>query len=145
MDFYVLQNLLRGGYHPSVCILEYNPIFPYDESYIVKYNERYWKDNTSRYGASLRAFEILMNHFNYTLVHVTGENIENNAIFINNAFITESTNVKSISELHPEAWVESHKQKKNEKLVSNNNTHVIKAFITEESFIKYSGEDNETN
>ncbi len=112
MDYYVLSSLLIGGYRPSVAIIEYNPIFEYHESYVVKYDPDYTKDGTSNYGASLKAFEKLMNSFNYTLIHAFAEFPElqiNNCIFLKNDFIKPYFVINNISNLHPRAWVEKWK------------------------------------
>ena len=111
IDYHVLSSLLRGGYRPSVSIIEFNPIFNHNEPYIKKLDNEFRKDSTSNYGASLRAFQLLFFKYEYTLVHVFGnENIEcNNAIFMRNDYIIDNTKVKTIEKLHPHSWVESWK------------------------------------
>jgi len=110
MDWYVLKSLLNCGFNPSVAIVEYNPIFNHDESYVKCYSEKFWKNDTSGYGASLRAFEKLFNKHNYTLVgnvaDIGNKIYSNNAIFLNNKFIRDDDVVQTIKELHPRAWVE---------------------------------------
>ena len=115
MDWYVLRALLRGGYKPNVTILEFNPVFDYNTALVRKYSAKYKKDSTSNYGASLKAYEILMNEMDYTLVHVFAdpeiELFSNNAIFLHNKFITEEMKIKTIEELHPKPWKEPWKRR----------------------------------
>ena len=110
LDWFVLQGLLVGGYRPSVAILEYNPIFNYDEAFTRYYDESYHKDGTSEYGASAKAFEMLMGEADYKLVHMFGNPDEeiyaNNMIFLHGDFIDDNTEIKTIKELHPKNWVE---------------------------------------
>jgi hypothetical protein len=107
LDWYVVESMLSGGYIPSVAIIEYNPIFLYNESYVVKYNEDRGKDRTSRYGASLKAYENLFKKHNLSLVFVfprgkkTGEN---DAIFIHNDYL-DLKYVKDIKELQHDRWI----------------------------------------
>ena len=121
MDYWILEKVLIAGYRPSAAVIEYNPIFEYNEAYVRIHDYSYTKDSTSRYGASLKAYELLMNRYNYTLIHVFGktESMEaNNCIFLDNAFILPNTRIKNIQEFHPFSWIESHK-KKNPKLPLN--------------------------
>ena len=140
LDWYVIESMLSGGYIPSVAIVEYNPIFLYNESYVVKYNEDRGKDGTSRYGASLKAYENLFKKHNLSLVFVfpkgkrTGEN---DAIFIHNDYL-DLKYVKDIKELQHDrwickgkhktyAWIKRHKSEGIEKLVNH--------YIEREEFI----------
>ena len=140
LDWYVIESMLSGGYIPSVAIVEYNPIFLYNESYVVKYNEDRGKDGTSRYGASLKAYENLFKKHNISLVFVfpqrekTGEN---DAIFIHNDYL-DLKYVKDIKELQHDrwickgkhktyAWTKRHKSEGIEKLVNH--------YIEREEFI----------
>jgi hypothetical protein len=114
MDWYVLEKLLEGDFKPSVAIIEFNPIFEHNEEYVVNFNENYKKDGTSRYGASAKAYETLMNKYNYTLVHVFPRGV-NNLLFISNKFISPTTNVNIIEDMHPVSYVERHKKKWNKR------------------------------
>ena len=114
MDWYVIEQLLENNYKPSIAIIEFNPIFNHDEAYVVKYNPKYKKDGTSRYGASARAFEVLMNKHNYTLIHLFPQTTANNLLFILNDYITPTMNINTLQNLHPQGYVEKHKQKINE-------------------------------
>ncbi len=114
MDWYVLKSFLEGGYESSVIILEYNPIFNHDEDYVRTLNLDYTKDRTSAYGASLSAFQKLLNQHDYTLVtncvDLDGGIYANNAIFLNNKFIDENDEVETIEKLHPKSWKEPQKK-----------------------------------
>ena len=136
MDYYVLEKLLSGNYRPNVAIIEFNPIFSYNEAYVKKYNAKFRKDGTSNYGASLRAFEILFNNVEYTLVH-TFENLEsrkkNNAIFIKNKFIADNIKISSIKDFHPTPWIENHKRKNNRNF--GNTLDKIKTNLINNEFI----------
>lgn len=115
MDWYILEQLLKNDYKPSVAIVEFNPIFNYDEAYVIKYDPLYKKDGTSRYGASARAFEILMNKHNYTLIHLFPQITANNLLFISNNYITPTMSINTLANLHPQGYVEEHKQQINKK------------------------------
>ena len=122
-DYYILQEILQAKYRYKVAIIEYNPIFNYDECYVKKYDTRKLmnlnyiqeftlKDSTSSYGASLMAYSKLMNRAGYELVHAFGESNlmeSNNAIFIHKEFLLDDAGVQSIKVLHPLPWIESWK------------------------------------
>ena len=38
IDWYVLKKLLEGNFKPSVAIIEFNPMFEYNESYVRRYD-----------------------------------------------------------------------------------------------------------
>jgi hypothetical protein len=107
MDWYVLERLLEGGWKPTLTILEFNPIFKHDESYIVKYNRDFKKNNTSNYGASARAFEILLNKYNYSFVWGT-QLPANNIVFVSNNIIGDSPTLH-LKDFHSKPWYESGK------------------------------------
>lgn len=121
MDYHILKKIFTEKYQPSVAIIEFNPIFNHDESFVRVYDPSYRKDSTSNYGASLKSFEILFNEFEYTLIH-TFDKLEsrktNNAIFISNKFIKNTMKIPPRDELYSTPWVE--KWKKNN-LTSNIN------------------------
>ena len=110
MDYYVLRAIFEGGYRPNVIILEYNPVFNYDEFYVRAYDESYKKNRSSTYGASLAAYCYLLSLYDMELVYAFGTDIEdaNNAIFVHKRYIKDK--VKSIKEQHPTSWQESFKR-----------------------------------
>lgn len=116
MDWYVLKSVLEGGFESSVIILEYNPIFSFDDDVVRSYSAKYNKDGSSSYGASLSAFEKLLNKYNYTLVEncvdLDNKIYSNNAIFLNNKFIRDDDKTSTIEQLHPVAWKEPWKENK---------------------------------
>ena len=115
MDWYVLKAMLKHDYKPNVIMLEFNPMFKYDESYVVQYSEDFTR-NGSIYGASLLAFTKMLKSFDYTLVNVCydleNKYYDNNAIFLNNNLIEPHMEIKNITELHPESWIEPWKSNK---------------------------------
>ena len=94
------------------------------------------KNSTSEYGASLKAFEMLMNEYDHTLVHVFAKAdsdmkikdkiYSNNAVFLSNEYITSTTNVRTIEELHPYPWIESWKTKNPIEVKNLNDVKVVK-------------------
>ena len=110
MDWYVLEKLLKGGFKPSVAIVEFNPIFEYDESYVINYDSDYKKDMSYHYGASARAFEILMNKYKYTLVHVFPQKTASNLLFILNDYILPTMEINTLHDMHPHGFIVSNKQ-----------------------------------
>ena len=125
-DYYILKEILGTKYRFKVAIIEYNPIFKYDESYARKYDisrlddvdyiqQNALKNSTSSYGASLMAYSKLMKRAGYELVHAFGKNSlmeSNNAIFIHKDFLSDAAGVQSIEVLHPLPWIESWKTQK---------------------------------
>jgi hypothetical protein len=143
MDWYVLKSFLEGGFQPNVIILEYNPIFNFDDEIVRTYSQSYNKDKTSGYGASLRAFEKLLNKYNHSLVgnctDIDNQIYSNNAIFLNNKFIGESDKIQTIEELHSKIWKEPWKMKnKKGDLIE------VKKYLIEKNIVKrLKGEDYE--
>ena len=135
MDYWVLESLLVGGYRPNLAIIEYNPIFSCNEAYVINHNLNYRKDATSRYGASLKAYEVLMNKYEYTLIHVfgkIGDSVQaNNCLFLHNKYINDNMQIKTISELHPFEWKETYKNKNSKLSLSE-----IKDELIQKYFIK---------
>ncbi len=77
-DYYVLEALEKK---PSVICVEYNGIFPPDLAVVQPYKESFW-DGTNNFGASLKAFELLMSKKGYKLVGTTIGGV--NAFFVKN-------------------------------------------------------------
>lgn len=68
-DVWVLESILKGGYKPRVIINEFNGCIPVGVNKTIKYNPSHaWGEN-DYYGGSFEAFKILLNKFDYTLVH----------------------------------------------------------------------------
>jgi len=136
MDYYILEKILINEYRPSIAIIEFNPIFSYNEPYVRTFDINYRKDSTSNYGASLKAFEMLFEHFGYTLVHTfdgTESRKTNNAIFIHNKFINKDMKIIPLEELHHEGWIERWKTKNGK---FGNTLDEIKTTLCTKSFIK---------
>jgi len=144
MDWYVLKSVLEGGFESSVIILEYNPIFNFDDDVVRTYSAKYKKDGKSGYGASLSAFEKLLNKHNYRLVtncaDPDNEIYSNNAIFLNNKFIREPDRIQTIEELHPKIWKEPWKENKVSNLTD------LKEYLIEKNIMReLKEEDYEVN
>tara|TARA_B100001250_G_C19807766_1_gene794198 strand:+ start:1747 stop:2619 length:873 start_codon:yes stop_codon:yes gene_type:complete len=144
-DWYVLKSILYGGFKPSVIILEYNPIFNNNQEYVRNLNMRFEKDGTSAYGASLRAFEKLLNRFDHSLIWNCYDNKRgvqsNNAIFLNNKFIRDDDKISTIKELHPEPWKEPWKNNP----ISNEPKKIIEELVRTKIMKKLTEEDYEVS
>lgn len=68
-DFWVLQSILKSEYSPRVIINEFNGCLAESVASVMKYNPSHsWGEN-DYYGASFKAFKMLLNQAGYTLVH----------------------------------------------------------------------------
>ena len=115
MDWYVLEELLKGGYRPAVAIVEFNPLFEYNEAYVINYDPEFKKDGSYKYGASARAFEVLMNKYNYTLVHIFPQTTAQNLLFIKNDYISSTVKINTLSNMHPQGYVDKQKRQRRRK------------------------------
>jgi hypothetical protein len=96
-DYHVLNNI--SVVNPRVLVLEYNANFPASVEWIMKYKADYNWVASSYYGASLKAFENLLNG-KYSLVgcNLTG----NNAFFVRNDLVQDKFCAPHTSENHYE-------------------------------------------
>tara|TARA_R110001592_G_scaffold19505_1_gene79874 strand:- start:3484 stop:4353 length:870 start_codon:yes stop_codon:yes gene_type:complete len=144
-DWYVLKSVLEGGFKASVIILEYNPIFNCNQEYVRNLNMRFEKDGTSGYGASLKAFEKLLNKHNYRLIvncaDIHDEIYSNNAIFLNDKFIRDDDKIFTIEELHPEPWKEPWKNNS----ISNEPKKIVEGLVKTKIMKKLTEEDYEVS
>jgi len=71
-DFFLMETILEGGYHPRAIMMEYNSNFELDEakSILPPSDGKSWEwwDYTTYQGCSLLALKFLMERFNYSLV-----------------------------------------------------------------------------
>jgi hypothetical protein len=67
-DYYIVEEMLKGGIRPSVFCVEYNGRFPLGMHIKIKYNRTHIWDKTEYMGASLQAFIDLFSQHGYTLV-----------------------------------------------------------------------------
>jgi hypothetical protein len=83
-DYYLVEEMLKGDFKPSVFCVEYNGRFPVGMNVKIKYNREHLWDMTEYMGASLSAYTDLMGRHGYTLLccNVVGVN----AFFIRNEF-----------------------------------------------------------
>ena len=148
MDYWVLKSVLEGGYSSNLMILEFNPIFDNDESYTKKYIKGAKKADgetalSSNYGASLHAFQTLLTHYGYRLIHVVlqneyGKPSSNNAFFIKNEFDTNNLfadSVNTINKVFNTPFVEVFKQKGNKSKFKTTDVSVVKDNLIK-SFVK---------
>lgn len=108
MDYWILKELLDADYTTNLLVLEFNPIFSCDESFVKKYDSKAIKDGTSNYGASLYAFTKLLDSYGYRLIQV----LTNNAYFIHKRYDISDRFInseKTLRDLHPIPYMESHK------------------------------------
>ena len=84
IDIYVLKELLKAGFSPSIFILEYNPRFPASLAWSVDYSEDFVWDGSDYSGSSLAAFCDVLQPEGYFLVccSITGTN----SFFVKNEF-----------------------------------------------------------
>lgn len=73
-DYYILDAI--RSISPRVIVAEYNPKFPADIVWVMKYNETHKWDSTDYFGASLKALELLLTSRGYSLVgcNIIGSN-----------------------------------------------------------------------
>lgn len=65
-DYHILDAL--KSLSPRVIVAEYNAKFPPDVVWVMEYNEDHRYDSTDYFGASLKAFELLLSERGYSLV-----------------------------------------------------------------------------
>jgi hypothetical protein len=65
-DYYILEAIKSVS--PRVILAEYNAKFPPDVVWVMEYNEHHRYDSTDYFGASLKAFELLLSERGYSLV-----------------------------------------------------------------------------
>ena len=97
-DYHILTEL--SAVDPRVIVLEYNALFPSNYSWIMEFNKDHRWVASSYYGASLKAFETLLQEKGYSLVgcNITG----NNAFFVRNDLLGEKFLPPFTSENHYE-------------------------------------------
>jgi hypothetical protein len=108
-DYWIWQAI--NQYSPRVVLLEYNPSFKPDESFVVEYNPNTSGDNSSYFGASLLAYSKLAKEKGYTLVSCTTQGM--NCFFVRNDLVKNNFLLKPIDQLYkPTAYRESPSGKK---------------------------------
>ena len=72
-DYEIMQSVLENNIHPRVVVVEYNPSLPPNIPIFWPYELERKKDTNPRlYGASFKAWDILMSKQKYSLVHISG-------------------------------------------------------------------------
>lgn len=91
LDYYFIEEILKLNIRPSVFVVEYNASFMPPINFIVEFEEpcRWQEDNY--FGASLSAWNKLMNEFKYTLVACSLSGA--NAFYVNNEFLTNFADI----------------------------------------------------
>ena len=67
-DLYVLEEVLKAGYKPSVILAEFNPIFDANLSYTIRYNPEHTWNNDDYYGFSFAAGCKMAEKYGYTCI-----------------------------------------------------------------------------
>lgn len=101
-DFHVLKSI--DVVNPRVIIVEYNPIFPPNFEWVMKYDPKHLSDATDKGGASLKSLQLLANDLGYQLV---GTNLTGvNAFFVRNDLVKDLFFKPAIAELlyNPSRW-----------------------------------------
>jgi hypothetical protein len=65
-DYHILEAI--KSLSPRVIVVEYNAKYPFDLVWVMEYNERHRYDSTDYFGASLKAYELLLTKRGYSLV-----------------------------------------------------------------------------
>lgn len=81
-DYWVLREILKGGYSPRVIVCEYNGYFPPDKNWVIEYDKNFIWDGTTYYGASLKSLTELVGYYGYSLVGT--DTVGVNAFFVCN-------------------------------------------------------------
>jgi len=149
MDYWILKSVLEGGYKSNLLVLEFNPIWNFDESFAKIYNENARKkdsetDASSNYGASLRAFQNLLIKYDYRLVHVTKNNAFgdvscNNAIFLQERFDINDIfkdQQKTIENVFGVSYVETYKKPGNKRKFKTDDIVKIKDIMKHNSWVE---------
>jgi hypothetical protein len=150
MDYWILEKVLSSGYDSNLIIVEFNPIWSHSEAYVKKYYKNAKKGDektgvSSNYGASLRAFSILLSKFDYRLIHVVQKCYESKQPTSNNAFFIKSKfdhldkfkdHEDVIKELLPEPFVEGAKMKRNMSKFKTADISQIKEILKNNFFIE---------
>lgn len=149
MDYWIIKAVLDAGYISNLMIVEFNPLWDYNEAYTKKYNASGNKndsstDYTSNYGASLYAFTKLLNKFGYRLIHVMQQNTHgdpssNNAFFLQEKFDTENLFINQeevIKTLYPISFIESFKKQKTFNKFKATNESEVKEILKRNWFVE---------
>jgi hypothetical protein len=82
-DLYIIEEIL-STYKPSLIVAEYNPIFSYNESKVITYDENHRWNEDDYYGFSFKAGLKMAEKFGYVCIH---ENDSLNMYFVRKQFI----------------------------------------------------------
>lgn len=96
-DFYILHKIVEK-YSIDMIILEYNASFLPNEDAVIKYEPNGGWDCSNYFGASLLAYQRLLNKYNYSLVYTESRGI--NAFFVNAKHASKFKNVDDIQALY---------------------------------------------
>ena len=67
-DIYLVENLLKTGFHPKLFIVEYNAKFPPPVEFRIEYNDSHQWQSDDYFGASLASFNKVFGEYKYKLV-----------------------------------------------------------------------------
>lgn len=96
-DFYILHKIVEN-YTIDIIILEYNGSHLPNEDAVIKYDPRGGWDCSNYFGASLLAYQRLLNRYNYNLVYTESKGV--NAFFVNAKHSSKFKNVDDIQVLY---------------------------------------------
>jgi len=85
-DLYVLEEVLKAKYKPSVILAEFNPIWAAGESYTITYNPEHTWGNDDYYGFSFTAGCDMAEKYGYTCIF---QNDSINMYFVENSLLGE--------------------------------------------------------
>lgn len=70
IDYWIMKSILEGGYRPRVIMIECNVRFEPEQSFAMKYDDKWEWDGADWYGASPYAFKKLFNSHDYIPVWI---------------------------------------------------------------------------
>jgi hypothetical protein len=91
LDYYFIREILKLKIRPSIFVVEYNASFIPPINFIVEFEEPFRWQEDNYFGASLSAWNGLMNEFGYTLVACSLSGA--NAFYVRNDFLSNFTDV----------------------------------------------------
>jgi hypothetical protein len=83
-DLYLLNEIWKAGYKPSLVIAEINPKFKREESFTIAYNENHTFQNNDYYGMSFEALKRVGKKYGYVPIYI---HVGINAFFIRKELI----------------------------------------------------------
>ena len=98
MDFYILQELLKN-YKPALIQIETNLRFQPNQSFVINYDENWFWDNRSWYGASPLAYKKMTNGYGYVPLIMVSDDL----FLIREELVSDEIKNKPWIEIQPKA------------------------------------------